>query len=82
MKVIFAYVMVQVLDMAVTIQTGGSTKPAASLYPFYEAKEVLRTIIMVTDEEENGSIHNMRYDMEKNEKGVSKCIAYKLREGQ
>jgi hypothetical protein len=51
----------QVLDMALTIETGGSTKPAASLWPFYEAKEVIKTIIMVTDEEENGSAHGMRY---------------------
>lgn len=43
----------EVLEMAVTIQACGCTSPAASLYPFYEGKEVVKTFIMVTDEEEN-----------------------------
>lgn len=32
-----------------------ATAPAASLYPYYEAKEIIKTFIMVTDEEENTS---------------------------
>lgn len=43
----------QVLEMAVTTQATGGTSPAASLWPFYERKEVVKTFIMVTDEEEN-----------------------------
>ena len=43
----------QVLEMAVTTHATGSTAPAASLYPFYQKKEVVKTFIMVTDEEEN-----------------------------
>ena len=49
-----AHFIVQVLEMAVRIQTRGSTIPAASLMPFYEKKEVVKTFIVVTDEEENG----------------------------
>lgn len=45
----------QALEMAMTIKTQGSTAPAASLYPFYERKEVVKTFIVVTDEEENTS---------------------------
>jgi hypothetical protein len=46
--------------MACKIRTGGSTAPAASLWPFYEAKQVVKTFIIVTDEEENGSCHDYR----------------------
>ena len=46
--------------MAVTIKTDGCTAPAASLWPFYSTKEVIKTIIMVTDEEENTAFENMR----------------------
>ena len=47
--------------MAVTIQTGGGTTPASSLWPFYDKKEVIKTFIMVTDEEENGDYHGYRF---------------------
>ena len=39
--------------MAVTVRAEGGTAPAASLWPFYERKEVVKTFIVVTDEEEN-----------------------------
>lgn len=38
-----------------TTQADGGTAPAASLLPFYENKEVIKTFIVVTDEEENSS---------------------------
>ena len=44
----------QVLQLAVDTQARGGTTPAASLWPYYEKKEVVKTFIMVTDEEENG----------------------------
>ncbi|KAK2158796.1 hypothetical protein LSH36_164g11008 [Paralvinella palmiformis] len=51
----------EALEMAVTIKVSGCTKPAASLWPFYSSKEVLQTIIMVTDEEENSACQGMRF---------------------
>ena len=43
----------QILKMAVTFKAGGVTAPAASLYPFYESKQQIKTFIVVTDEGEN-----------------------------
>ncbi|XP_071114112.1 uncharacterized protein [Haliotis cracherodii] len=51
----------EVLELAVTTTAGGGTTPAASLWPFYEKKEVVKTFIMVTDEEENGKVQNMNF---------------------
>ena len=44
----------EVLQLAVDTRAGGGTTPASSLWPFYDKKEVVKTFIMVTDEEENG----------------------------
>ena len=44
----------EVVQLAVDTRAGGGTTPAASLWPFYKEKEVVKTFIMVTDEEENG----------------------------
>ena len=46
----------EVLTLATTIDIGGGTAPAASLLPFYLRKEVVKTFILVTDEEENGEV--------------------------
>ncbi|XP_022082129.1 uncharacterized protein LOC110974636 [Acanthaster planci] len=46
----------EVLHLASTLNTEGSTVPAASLLPYYEEKKVIKTFIMVTDEEENGTV--------------------------
>ena len=43
----------EVLDMMVKFKAGNSTAPAASLYPYYERKEIVKTFILITDEEEN-----------------------------
>ncbi|ESO89374.1 hypothetical protein LOTGIDRAFT_229223 [Lottia gigantea] len=51
----------QVLQLAVETVAGGGTTPAASLLPFYEKKEAIKTFIMVTDEEENGKANNMNF---------------------
>ena len=48
------------LQLAVDTKAGGGTSPVKSLLPFYESKEVVKTFIMVTDEEENGTHQNMR----------------------
>lgn len=45
--------------MAVEITATGGTSPAASLWPFYERKEVVKTFVIVTDEEENTVCHDM-----------------------
>lgn len=42
-----------VIEVAYTTQANGSTSPAASLVPYYDKKEVIKTFIIVTDEEEN-----------------------------
>jgi hypothetical protein len=44
---------VDVLQVAYTTQASGSTAPAASLVPYFNSKEIVRTFIIVTDEEEN-----------------------------
>ncbi len=51
----------QVLNQAVEVSAQGGTTPAASLWPFYQKKEEVKTFIMVTDEEENGRVQNMWY---------------------
>ncbi|ARF11787.1 hypothetical protein Klosneuvirus_2_223 [Klosneuvirus KNV1] len=43
----------EVLETLKLFKFGGSTAPAASLYPYYERKEIVKTFILVTDEEEN-----------------------------
>ena len=42
-----------VLEIAHSTQASGSTSPAASLIPYFNRKEVIKTLIIVTDEEEN-----------------------------
>jgi len=44
-----------VLTLALVTQTAGSTANAAGLVPYYDAKEVIKTFVMVTDEEENAN---------------------------
>ena len=45
-----------VLKLATTIDVGCGTAPVSSLLPFYVKKEVVKTFIIVTDEEENGEV--------------------------
>ncbi len=42
-----------VLTLALTTRASGCTANAAGLVPFYDGKEVIKTFVMVTDEEEN-----------------------------
>ena len=42
-----------VLELALTTRASGGTANAAGLVPYYDAKEIIKTFIMVTDEEEN-----------------------------
>ncbi|XP_070563497.1 uncharacterized protein [Ptychodera flava] len=51
----------QALELATTVQTDHMTAPAAGLYDFYEKKEVVKTFIIVTDEEENTSYKDYRF---------------------
>lgn len=41
------------LDLAVSVEAERPTSPAAALYPFFQRSEVVKTIILITDEEEN-----------------------------
>jgi hypothetical protein len=50
-----------VIDMALTTKASRSTSPAAALWPFYENKQVIKTFIVVTDEEENTNSHNYNF---------------------
>jgi hypothetical protein len=45
-----------VLTLALTTNVRGGTANAAALLPYYFNKEIIKTFIMVTDEEENDSI--------------------------
>ena len=42
----------EVINLAMEIKAGGGTCPAAALLPFYNRKEVVKTFVIVTDEEE------------------------------
>jgi hypothetical protein len=44
-----------VLSLAIVTKADGSTANAAGLVPYYNAKEVIKTFVMVTDEEENAN---------------------------
>ena len=44
-----------VLSLALITQADNATANAAGLVPYYDAKEVIKTFIMVTDEEENSN---------------------------
>ena len=41
------------VELALTTVADHATAPAASLYQFYEKKEIVKTFIIVTDEKEN-----------------------------
>lgn len=45
------------LNFAKTMKANNCTSPASSLWPYYQKKKVVKTFIVVTDEEENTS-HN------------------------
>nr|XP_034307490.1 uncharacterized protein LOC105347606 [Crassostrea gigas] len=42
----------EVINLALEVKAGGGTCPAAALLPFYDRKEVVKTFVIVTDEEE------------------------------
>lgn len=42
-----------VIEVAHSTKASGSTSPAASLVPYFDRKEIVKTFIIVTDEEEN-----------------------------
>jgi hypothetical protein len=44
-----------VLSLAIITKADGSTANAAGLVPYYNAKEIIKTFVMVTDEEENAN---------------------------
>lgn len=50
-----------VLNMMAKFQANGGTNPAASLNPYLQRKEIVKTFILVTDEEENGKINNQTF---------------------
>ncbi len=43
----------EALELAMVVKTDWGTCPASGLWPFYEKKEVVKTFVVVTDEEEN-----------------------------
>jgi hypothetical protein len=45
----------EVLEILGKFTAGGCTAPAASLYPYYINKEIVKTFVIVSDEEENTS---------------------------
>ncbi|XP_074657084.1 uncharacterized protein LOC141910252 [Tubulanus polymorphus] len=51
----------EVLKLAMQMKASRATAPAASLYPFYERKEIVKTFILVTDEEENTLFKGYRF---------------------
>ena len=52
----------EILQLAYSTQANCSTAPAASLVPYYEKKELIKTFIIVTDEEENTSARTENKD--------------------
>ncbi|KAL3857791.1 hypothetical protein ACJMK2_012426 [Sinanodonta woodiana] len=55
----------EVLQLAVDTTAGGGTTPAASLYPYFKDKKIIKTFIVVTDEEENGTIQHEEMESDK-----------------
>ncbi|PAA52079.1 hypothetical protein BOX15_Mlig025882g1 [Macrostomum lignano] len=51
----------EVLSLARSTKASGCTAHAAALYPYYERKEIVRTFIVVTDEEENTDFQGTRF---------------------
>lgn len=43
----------EVLDISQTFRAESFTAPSCSLYPYLERKEIIKTLIIITDEEEN-----------------------------
>ena len=41
------------MQLSKEILASGCTTPAASLFPYYEQKKIVKTFVIVTDEEEN-----------------------------
>ena len=54
------------MELAATMKATGGTAPAASLYPYYQDKKVVKTFIVVTDEEENQGFQNEKYVLQTN----------------
>jgi hypothetical protein len=51
----------EILDVAGKVNANGMTTNAAGLWDVYQAKEKYETIMMVTDEDENGKIDNKNF---------------------
>ncbi|KAK0048370.1 hypothetical protein Bpfe_022157 [Biomphalaria pfeifferi] len=51
----------EILKLTATTIADGGTTPAASMMPFYASKDIVKTFIIVTDEEENGEIDGYRF---------------------
>lgn len=47
----------EVLEVMKKFKAYNATSPAASLFPYYERKEIVKTFIIVTDEEENTPVN-------------------------
>lgn len=45
----------EVLELAYNTRASGATAPAAGIVPYYNVKKVIKTFVIVTDEEENTS---------------------------
>ena len=51
-----------VLQVADVIRATGTTAPAAALWPSLKRREVVRSLLVVTDEEENTACQGLRFD--------------------
>jgi hypothetical protein len=51
-----------VLEIAYTKKASGSTSPAASLVPYYDRREVIKTFIIVTDIQWNPKKNGFRVE--------------------
>lgn len=50
-----------VMQLSATLNAGGCTSPAASLYEYYKNEKKIKTFIIVTDEEENTMCFNYKF---------------------
>eukprot|EP00800_Vazella_pourtalesii_P004862 TRINITY_DN15629_c0_g1_i1.p1 TRINITY_DN15629_c0_g1~~TRINITY_DN15629_c0_g1_i1.p1 ORF type:complete len:581 (+),score=124.63 TRINITY_DN15629_c0_g1_i1:210-1745(+) len=50
-----------VLEVSVKVTASGSTAPAACLYPYFEKKQIIKTFVIVTDEEENTASNGYKF---------------------
>lgn len=57
----YRFYFLKVFELSNLIKADNCTTPAASLYPYFKQKKIVKTFVIVTDEGENGECEGYRY---------------------